>query len=88
MALTPEDITQKSFTTRFRGIDPEEVTEFLKLAAAQLTEVQERLRQQSKKIGEQDKELELAADDDHGLAASIDRIEREAAAFFGFPPAS
>ena len=44
MALTPDDITQKFFATRFRGVDPEEVKEFLGLVAAQLTELQDRLR--------------------------------------------
>ncbi len=77
MALTPEDITQKSFTTRFRGIDPEEVKEFLKLAAAQMAELQERLRQQSKKIGEQDKELELAADDKKSFEDVLDVFKKK-----------
>ena len=77
MALTPEDITQKSFTTRFRGIDPEEVTEFLKLAAAQMAELQERLNQQSKKIGEQDKELELAADDKKSFEDVLDVFKKK-----------
>ena len=77
MALTPEEITQKSFTTRFRGIDPEEVTEFLKLAAAQMAELQERLRQQSKKIGEQDKELELAADDKKSFEDVLDVFKKK-----------
>lgn len=72
MALTPEDITQKSFTTRFRGVDPEEVKGFLELAAAQMSALQEQLRQQSEKIGEQDKELELAADDKKSFEDVLD----------------
>ena len=39
MALTPDDIAQKVFTPRFRGIDPVEVREFLLLAAAQITTI-------------------------------------------------
>lgn len=72
MALTPEDITQKSFTTRFRGVDPEEVKEFLELAAAQMSELQEQLRKQIEKIGEQDRELELAADDKKSFEDVLD----------------
>ena len=63
MALTPDDITQKFFATRFRGVDPEEVKEFLGLVAVQLTELQDRLKQQSEQIARQEKELALAADD-------------------------
>ena len=63
MALTPEDITQRSFATRFRGIDPEEVKDFLDLVAVQLTELQDRLTLQANQLAEQEKELALAADD-------------------------
>ncbi len=63
MALTPDDIAQKVFTPRFRGIDPVEVREFLLLAAAQITDLHDQIRQQKELLDEQDKELSLAADD-------------------------
>ena len=72
MALTADDITKKSFTARFRGVDPGEVKEFLKLAAAQMSELQHKLRQQNEKIGEQNKELELAADDKKSFEDVLD----------------
>lgn len=77
MALTPDNIIQKSFTSRFRGVDPEEVKEFLQLAAAQMTELQEQLRQQSEKIDEQDKELGLAADDKKSFDDVIDVFKQK-----------
>ncbi|MGI9536678.1 MAG: DivIVA domain-containing protein [Desulfocapsaceae bacterium] len=77
MALTPEDITQKTFTTRFRGIDPEEVREFLDLTAAQMSELEEQLRQRVEKIGEQDKELELAADDKKSFDDVLDVFKKK-----------
>ena len=63
MALTPDDIAQKVFTPRFRGIDPVEVREFLLLAAAQITDLHDRIRQQKEQLDAQEKELSLAADD-------------------------
>ncbi len=63
MALTPDDIAQKIFTPRFRGIDPVEVREFLLLAAAQITDLHDQIRQQKAQLDEQEKELSLAADD-------------------------
>lgn len=63
MALTPEDISGKSFSLRLRGADPAEVREFLKSVAAQIVDLQDRISQQHEKIEEQEKELELAADD-------------------------
>ncbi len=63
MALTPEEIREKSFSIRFRGADPGELREFLYSVAAQCADLQGRIVQQHKKIEEQKKELELAADD-------------------------
>jgi len=63
MALTPKDISGKSFSLRLRGADPAEVREFLKGVAAQIADLQDRISQQHEKIEAQEKELELAADD-------------------------
>ena len=63
MALTPDDIAQKVFTPRFRGIDPVEVREFLLLAAAQITDLHDQIRQHKEQLDDQEKELSLAADD-------------------------
>lgn len=63
MALTPQEISEKSFSTRFRGADPAEVRAFFKIVAAQISDLQERIDRQHRKIEEQGKELELAADD-------------------------
>ena len=63
MALTPDDIAQKVFTPRFRGIDPVEVREFLLLAAAQINDLHEQIRQHKEQLEDQEKELSLAADD-------------------------
>lgn len=77
MALTPDDITQKFFATRFRGVDPEEVKEFLGLVAAQLTELQDRLKQQSEQIARQEKELALAADDKKSFDDVLDVFKQK-----------
>jgi DivIVA domain-containing protein len=63
MSLTPEEIRERSFATRFRGADPAEVGEFLRRVAVQFSDLQYRVAQQHKKIEEQEHELELAADD-------------------------
>lgn len=63
MALNPEEIGEKSFTSRFRGFDPAEVRALLKGVEAELFDLQDRIKQQHETIQEQEKELELAADD-------------------------
>lgn len=63
MTLTPEEISEKSFSIRFRGADPVEVGAFLKRVAVQFSDLQDRIAQQHRKIEEQKQELELAADD-------------------------
>ncbi len=63
MTLTPEEISEKSFSTRLRGFDFGEVRDFLKSAAAQCADLQDRIAQQHRTIEEQEKELELGADD-------------------------
>lgn len=63
MILTPEEISQKSFSTRLRGVDSGEVRDFLKSVAAQCADLQDRITQQHRTIEEQEKELELGADD-------------------------
>lgn len=77
MALTPEDITKKFFSARFRGIDPEEVKEFLGLVAAQLSELQDRFNQQSEQIATQEKELALAADDKKSFDDVLDVFKQK-----------
>lgn len=39
MGITPNEILEKEFKTRFRGYDPSEVQDFLEEVAAGLTEV-------------------------------------------------
>ncbi len=63
MALSPEEINEKTFATRFRGLDPVEVKGFLNLVATELSDLRDKIVQQYGKIAEQGKELELAADD-------------------------
>ena len=77
MALTPDDIAQKAFTPRFRGIDPVEVREFLLLAAAQISDLHEQIRQQNEQIGEQEKELALAADDKKSFDDVLDVFKQK-----------
>lgn len=39
MGITPNEILEKEFKTRFRGYDPSEVQDFLEVVASELTEV-------------------------------------------------
>ncbi|MBT8354530.1 MAG: DivIVA domain-containing protein, partial [Desulfofustis sp.] len=77
MALTPDDIAQKAFTPRFRGIDPVEVREFLLLAAAQIADLHDQITQQKEQIGEQEKELALAADDKKSFDDVLDVFKQK-----------
>ncbi len=84
MALNPEDIVEKSFATRFRGFDPAEVRTLLKAVASELFDLQDRISQQHGRIEEQEKELELAADDRKSFEDvigvykdNIDRFKKE-----------
>ena len=80
MKITPDEIAQKSFPTKFRGVDPVDVKDFLELLARQTLELQEQVKVQAQKISDQDKELELAADDRNSFADVIkvykDNIEK------------
>lgn len=63
MKFTADEIAQKRFPAKFRGVDPVDVKDFLELLARQTFELQEQLKAKSQKVSDQEKELELAAAD-------------------------
>ena len=63
MTIRPEDLTGKTFRTRFRGLDPAEVTSHLEFLATELTALQERLEALEQVTEDQKTELDQAAED-------------------------
>ncbi len=72
MKFTPDEIAQKSFPTKFRGVDPVDVKDYLELIARHTFELQEQVKVQAQKITDQDKELELAAGEKKSFDDVID----------------
>lgn len=89
MALSPNDIVEREFKTRFRGYDPDEVRIFLEEVAEELTAlVKERnsmknhasaLKTQVEELKKRDDELRVALTTAHSISEELKRqSEKEA----------
>jgi len=89
MALSPNEIVEREFKTRFRGYDPEEVRSFLEEVAADITAlVKERnvmkntataLKSQIEEMKKRDDELRVALTTAHSISEELRRqSEKEA----------
>lgn len=63
MAISPEEITGKTFQVKFRGLNPSDVKSHLEVLAGEFTALQDRVGTLEQTVAVQKKELELAADD-------------------------
>lgn len=63
MVMSSEEITEKTFQTKFMGVNPDEVRAHLELLAGEFSALQNRVDSLVQTLDVQKKELELAADD-------------------------
>ncbi len=85
MALTSEDIRQKTFETRFRGYDTEEVDVFLEEVMAELDRLHERVRSQEQHTKDLEDKLHYFDEMKESLSQSVlvaqetaDRVKQKA----------
>ena len=63
MAISPEDITSKTFQNKFMGVHPDEVKSHLENVAAEFRQLQERVTGLERTVAEQQASMKRAADD-------------------------
>ena len=85
MALTSEDIREKTFETRFRGYDTEEVDVFLEEIMAELEPLQDKVRSQEQHIKDLEDKLNYFDEMKESLSQSVlvaqetaDRVKQKA----------